>query len=228
MDEKAKVDINAALMKLDEKNDNQWTVEGLPNLNTIKFMNNGVAISRDQLEEAAPGFNRKVYTAYKENLAKNPPAPPTGGPDANSTDASGAANGDGAGAGSEDKSEQPKVAEGSTEREARLQEVAEKVRESQQAVDELLRIQEEVKAKLKEAHAVNDDNLTLQAKLTPRAKHDDDTIRRYLESQKDRMRQRGADRQMVRDSGVSLKDIAAKLSGSKLDESFKARRRKPL
>lgn len=51
--------ILAALAKLDHAVDSHWTAEGLVNLNTFKFLAGGVAISREQLEEVAPGFRRE-------------------------------------------------------------------------------------------------------------------------------------------------------------------------
>ena len=51
--------ILAALAKLDPAVDSHWTAEGLVNLNTFKFLAGGVAISREQLEEVAPGFRRE-------------------------------------------------------------------------------------------------------------------------------------------------------------------------
>ena len=47
-----------ALQKLDVANDNQWTQDGLPKIEILKFLMGGEAITREQVEEAAPGFTR--------------------------------------------------------------------------------------------------------------------------------------------------------------------------
>lgn len=47
-----------ALKKLDPTADSQWTKEGEVNLVAFKFMLGGEAVTREQIEEAAPGFNR--------------------------------------------------------------------------------------------------------------------------------------------------------------------------
>ena len=47
-----------ALQKLDPTNDNQWTQEGLPKLEALKFMMGGENVTREQVNEAAPGFTR--------------------------------------------------------------------------------------------------------------------------------------------------------------------------
>lgn len=47
-----------ALKKLDPSADTQWTKEGEVNLVAFKFMLGGEAVTREQIEEVAPGFNR--------------------------------------------------------------------------------------------------------------------------------------------------------------------------
>lgn len=47
-----------ALKKLDPKNDNQWTQDGLPKLDALKFIL-GESVSREQLAEVAPDFTRE-------------------------------------------------------------------------------------------------------------------------------------------------------------------------
>lgn len=46
------------LLKLDPKNDNQWTQEGLPKVDVMKFLSGGETWTREQITEAAPGFTR--------------------------------------------------------------------------------------------------------------------------------------------------------------------------
>lgn len=46
-----------ALLKLDVGNDNQWTQDGLPKLESLKF-HIGESVTREQVNEAAPGFTR--------------------------------------------------------------------------------------------------------------------------------------------------------------------------
>lgn len=52
------------LKSLDPKTDAQWTQEGLVNLNAFKFVLGGEAVTREQLEEVAPGFNRENAEVY--------------------------------------------------------------------------------------------------------------------------------------------------------------------
>jgi hypothetical protein len=57
-DDQMKEKIIEALKKLDPTADSQWTKEGEVNLVAFKFMLGGEAVTREQIEEAAPGFNR--------------------------------------------------------------------------------------------------------------------------------------------------------------------------
>ena len=56
--------IIAGLKSLDVKTDAQWTQEGLVNLNAFKFVIGGEAVTREQLEEVAPGFTRETAATY--------------------------------------------------------------------------------------------------------------------------------------------------------------------
>lgn len=49
------------LLKLDPKNDNQWTQEGLPKVDVLKFLSGGETWTREQITEAAPGFTRSNH-----------------------------------------------------------------------------------------------------------------------------------------------------------------------
>ncbi len=50
--------ILTALSKLDAENDNHWTTDGKPKLETIAFLSAGEKISRAELDELAPDFSR--------------------------------------------------------------------------------------------------------------------------------------------------------------------------
>lgn len=52
------------LKTLDAKVDAQWTQDGLVNLNGFKFVIGGEAVTREQLEAVAPGFNRENSETY--------------------------------------------------------------------------------------------------------------------------------------------------------------------
>ncbi len=46
------------LQKLDPQNANQWTQDGLPKVDILKFLSGGESWTREQISDAAPGFTR--------------------------------------------------------------------------------------------------------------------------------------------------------------------------
>lgn len=73
--------IITGLKSLDVKTDAQWTQDGQVNLNAFKFVNGGEAVTREQLEEVAPGFNRENAATYfdKKKEGEQNTAPIEGG-----------------------------------------------------------------------------------------------------------------------------------------------------
>ena len=55
--------IRAALAQLEVGNDNHWTEDGLPRMETIKFMTGDQAITRELVNQAVPGFSRSTAAA---------------------------------------------------------------------------------------------------------------------------------------------------------------------
>jgi hypothetical protein len=51
-------DIKAALAKLDVANDNHWTQDGAPRLDTVKMFAGDQSVTREMVAAAAPGFTR--------------------------------------------------------------------------------------------------------------------------------------------------------------------------
>jgi hypothetical protein len=64
--------IKAALEKLDVANDNHWTAEGLPRIEAMRIYTANPQLTREDVTDADPSFNR-------QNRAK-PPAPPAAPP----------------------------------------------------------------------------------------------------------------------------------------------------
>lgn len=52
-----------ALRKLDPNNDNHWTADGLPKMETVTFLAGDSSITRHQVTETAPGFSRANLAA---------------------------------------------------------------------------------------------------------------------------------------------------------------------
>lgn len=52
--------IEDALQKLDVNNDNHWTADGLPRIETVRMLAGNQALTRDAIAAAVPGFCRAV------------------------------------------------------------------------------------------------------------------------------------------------------------------------
>jgi hypothetical protein len=66
--------IVGALRQLDAGNDNHWTEDGLPRLDTVKLMAGDQKITREQCTAAAPGFSRATPTINSPSVAPVPRA----------------------------------------------------------------------------------------------------------------------------------------------------------
>lgn len=54
-----------ALKKLDLANDNHWTADGLPRLDTVKMLASDQTLTRELVEVAAPGFSRATALTWE-------------------------------------------------------------------------------------------------------------------------------------------------------------------
>jgi hypothetical protein len=70
-----------AVNQLDPNNDNHWTADGLPRLETVRLMASDSSLSRDDVEKAAPDFRRpKASEQGGQSSDQTPPAPPPAPP----------------------------------------------------------------------------------------------------------------------------------------------------
>ncbi len=210
-----------ALKKFDPANDGHWTVTGDAKLDTLKFFNAGVAVSREELEKIAPGFNRDALRAAMipppppPSVMIPPPPPPE---TANGTQTAGAGP-------AEIKTEQPVVELRPASGEAEIEALAEEVGSANEAVNECQRLYEEAGRNLKAAQAVHDSliaRLENRRKDTPR----ENEIQRYLHSQIAIGRARGKKIQAIRASGLDVGAINKALSASPIDQALASKRRR--
>lgn len=54
-----------ALKKLDVSNDNHWTVDGQPRLDTVKMLAADPSVTRDTINAIAPDFNRETAASWE-------------------------------------------------------------------------------------------------------------------------------------------------------------------
>ena len=67
--------INAALVKLEVSNDNHWTGDGLPRLETVRLLAGDQTLTREALTLASPGFTRASAYAASQGAPSPTPTP---------------------------------------------------------------------------------------------------------------------------------------------------------
>lgn len=82
-----------ALQKLDPQNDNHWTEDGLPRLETVKFLSGDASLTRQAVTAVAPDFNREAAKAAAGAEGGGAGSPVPGAPEGAPQGAAGAANG---------------------------------------------------------------------------------------------------------------------------------------
>lgn len=100
--------IIAALKQLDTGNDNHWTTDGLPRLETVKFNAGDQSLTRDQVSQAAPGYTRSNPVLPEQDDASSNNGAGTNEPDSTNGAATGPAGAEegtdqGGSAGAQDK-----------------------------------------------------------------------------------------------------------------------------
>jgi hypothetical protein len=233
--------IKNALQKLDVSNDNHWTQDKQPRLETVKLNAADQSITREQVDEAFPGFNRATAPGYWMSVgeAVMEEGPVTSPPSEGAQESQGSSEGaggpiDGSGASEPELSnedEDAALGDGETEQftmdigvtgsdevqkvEAELEEVRERLVELRQTADA-------VKKSIFEGVEVEDALSAKLDKIRPPASKTE-TIQAYLESQKRIAAKRGENRAAFNEAGVSIKDLLRGVGKSPIDESMARR-----
>lgn len=206
-----------ALLKLDVKNDNHWTADGLPRLDTVKMLASDQALTRDSVAAAAPGFSRTTATGYTAPSAEQqaPQAQGQGGSGEQQQSAAPQASqatesdqrADDLDAG---QAEQPKM-EGSagvaTDDIAALEAA---LAEQEELVSKIRAHKVEVDKAFEEARAKEDELRVKLEEARPQRNTGND-IQDYLAAQRKNLEARAARQQMIRESGINLKELASNL-----------------
>ncbi|ALH23818.1 hypothetical protein FDH70_gp12 [Pseudomonas phage PaMx25] len=213
-----------ALLKLDVKNDNHWTADGLPRLDTVKMLASDQTLTRDSVAAAAPGFSRTTATGYTTPSAEQqaPQQQGQGGSTEQQQSAAPAAaqtapqatqatesdqRADDLDAG---QAEQPSM-EGSagvaTDDIAALEEA---LAEQEELVTKIRAHKVEVDKAFEEARAKEDELRVKLEEARPQRSTSND-IQDYLAAQRKNLEARAARQQMIRESGINLKELASNL-----------------
>ena len=225
--------ITSALKALDTGNDNHWTADGLPRLDTVKMLASDPTLTREKVADAAPGFTRaaaKDYT-FPETPADTAAQPPAQAGDGASQGDSGgnteppaaaeagAAQGgdtsdegkEGGATFSDGQTEQPKVAEPAGVADAdEVAAMEAALAKADEAEAELLRELDGVNKELTKLRQARDDLAARLRKVKPERTNTND-IQDYLASQKRMLQERAARKQIIKESGLDLKELARDL-----------------
>lgn len=206
--------IREALSQLDVANDNHWTADGLPRLDTVKMLAADQSITREHVNAALPGFTRSGVVRSESNQTAGAQAPqaaeaPQADPVASSVQAAAPAA----------ESAAPVAESAQTED---LEKLRESVREQQLLIERMDKHKAEFDTAYREERQKLDD---LRARLqeiepedgTPQA------IRSYLDAQQKILAQRAQRKALIRESGIPLKELAENLRAP-IDSRQKQRR----
>lgn len=213
-----------ALLKLDVQNNNHWTADGLPRLDTVKMLASDQTLTREQVAVAAPGFSRTTATGYTAPSSEQQ-APQTQSPQGSTEQQQSAAPAaqqaapsteqgtssldkpDDLDAGQAQQRSMEAVGTGATDEVEALQA---ELAEQEELVSEIRRHKAKVDAEFDKARKREDE---LRMKLESLRPNDNttDAIQGYLASQRKALEQRAARQQLIKDSGISLKELASGL-----------------
>lgn len=197
-----KMSLLAALAQLDPSNDNHWTGEGLPRLDTVKFMTGDSTVTREAVTQAAPGLTRATPlqgaqapvsgggTGEAQNVAPAPAQAPSQG------DGNGASEQGDGGSGDDSDSEGGTVDQG--------QEADPELAAAQRAHDAALARKAEADREVAATGKALD--VLLEAReAAGQAANAGSPFAAYLKAQTKLLQERGAKMQALR--GVDLKSI---------------------
>lgn len=194
-----------SLKKLDVKNDNHWTADGLPRLDTVKMLAADQTVTRDQVAAAAPGFSRDSAATWAPVATQEPVqgvtpaekeiAPVTAvAPATQETPAP-------------VKDEEVKVEAG--DKDIDLLKTA--FLEQTKKVESLRQAKEKLNSEFEAERQKEDDmRAELEAK-NPNVDNTPNAIQGYLAAQNKLLQERAAKKQILKESGIDFKELQSGL-----------------
>lgn len=226
--------IQEALLKLDTSNENHWTQDGLPRLDTIKILASDPSLTRETVSEAAPGFTRTNAVVAAPAADPVPPAAPAAIEPPPVVIVAPAAQ---QAAEQVTAPTEPPVAEDAPLTPAPIgettpeNEAEQELRSLQLELDDALAEVSDIAEALAQGKTMLDRAQNRAAEIEnqisklPQA-NNGNAIGQYLASQRKVLAERGELKRTVKESGIDLKKLAASLQ-SPLDAAYKARARTP-
>lgn len=212
------MDLIESLKKLDVNNDNHWTSNGLPRLETVKMLASNSSLTREQLEAEAPNFTRENSLNWERPPATAKTQPPivkiTPDPalienEAKKEEAESV------------KDHFPKVHEGRTIVTPTIDELKEQLTAQIEKVGEIRLKKADIDRQYNEERQIEDDLRARVEAVFNRSQSDAQTTRSYLDSQL-KIREERADKQkIIKESGIDLKELQRGLKAPIDDQKAK-------
>lgn len=225
--------IVAALKGLDVNNDQHWTTDGAPRIDTIKVLTGNPALTREDVNAALPGFSRATAPNFAEQGASGTAPVVT---DAALQQAAGTApqapeqptlEPKGDGLDTELLTELPLSAEAPRcSRSHAMPDVSEMdLEEAREYMAELIQVRAQIQQAIPDAQ----NRIAFLEGEASKAtgESSDNPIRAYLDSQQRLSQQRADLRRTVEETGVDLKRLTKSLQGSPIDVALGSRPRAP-
>lgn len=203
-----------ALSKLDATNDNHWTQDGLPRLDTIRILAGDPALTREAVTAANPNFNRSNAGAGAQGGAATPAqATPGNAPQAGAQAANGADS-------------QPPATEFPNLNPAP---VAEDIPDAddlhskiQEAMLQISDAQSKVMLAKQELSDAQNSLAELEKQLKETPEGSENAVQGYLRAQRRNLEIRAAKKELILQSGLDMKLLAEDLK-SPLDAALRRR-----
>ena len=201
-----------ALKKLDVSNDNHWTVDGQPRLDTVKMLASDPSVTRDTLNAVAPDFNRETAANWEPKQTEGQVQTPSDNqqgaedqPQENPVTATGTS----ADAGSEPQNPETKPEEKVEETDIEALEKA--LADAEAKTNEKLLAKEQAEADY--VAALQEEDAARLALDAAKPKTDDlDPVRGYLNAQLEANNERSRVVEALREAGVTP-EVLQKLAG---------------
>lgn len=213
--------ITEALSKLDPSNDNHWTQDGLPRLDTVKILAGDPSLTREAVTAAAPDFNRGTAQGAPQGGAATPvqgggePQPQA------AAQAAPVADGTVPPPAPVAEPELPVLAPAAlAEPAGDADELEQKLAEAQLHLSDC---QDRLQLAKQELEDAQNAIAKLEAQLKETSKGSSNPIREYLAQQQKNLEDRAARKELIRNSGLDLHQLSKDLK-SPLDAAMERRR----
>lgn len=232
--------IVAALKTLDVENDQHWTSDGAPRIDTLKILVGNPGLSREDVNAALPGFSRSTAKTFAETGTSGaaPAQTPAPGAPAVATQPGAATatatpqepapaapeQGDGLGElpnlNDEPLSEAPEAKRG---RYSYMPDASQMdIEEAREYLSQLIEARSQIQQAIPE---VQNRLASLEAEQARQDETQVSPVQAYLASQVRLGQERAELRRTVEQSGMDLKELSLRLKGAPIDEALNSRPR---